>query len=87
MAKMKYIVVQTTGENPEQIPFIFPKSVNHDAMYEGVRTAFISQDWIQSKILSAGFVDMSTLNPSGYSETLKLGPRKEDHDLLKSVYS
>ncbi|MEP3669328.1 MAG: hypothetical protein ABJN42_21630 [Roseibium sp.] len=83
---MKYITVKTAGDSPELIPFIFPRSVNHDAMYEGVRTAFISQDWIRCTVVSAGFVDMETMRCHGRSETLNLKPAKGDTALLRATY-
>lgn len=83
---LKYIIVETTGKDPKRIPFVFPRLIDHDAMYEGVRTAFIAQDLTSCKISTAGFLNKDMTECSGYSETLRMGPGAADLELIRETY-
>jgi len=81
MNKMKYVVV-TSEDCGEQL-FIFPLDVDHDSFAEilsYIKTG--GRNWTRAfrKPISAGFTD--GVHCFGYSETLSLGSRECDTDLL-----
>lgn len=84
MTEMKYVVVRSS-EIGEQL-FIFPKNIDHDSFAEvlsHIRHGSPS-DWrrVFRAPVSAGFTDGKTCY--GSSETLGLGSRKQDADLLRA---
>jgi hypothetical protein len=88
MNEMKYVVVKFEDDTPNNIKlFIFPKSINHDDFVESLealrhRNPNQHDDWERHypKPISAGFTNGITCY--GKSETLRIGARKEDTDLL-----
>jgi len=80
---MKFITTQ--DENGKVDLFMFPRSIDHDAMAEaiqGIRNK-THGDWerIYRKPISAGFVENGKC--FGRSETLGLEARKDDTALLR----
>lgn len=84
---MKYIVT-VTPDGQEEV-FIFPNSVDHDAMAEvlGCIKNQTEDPWerVRREPVSAGFVDQSA-NCYGESITLKLESRPEDTFLVQLQY-
>jgi len=81
--RMKYITTKTE-DGIEEI-FIFPSSINHDAMaeaLEGIKNG-THGDWerVYRRPISAGYVDIEG-RCFGYSVSLDLESRKEDTKLL-----
>lgn len=89
----KYIVIETRDESGDthNIPVMFPKSINHDEMYEMTHRAIrrSGNGHIPGKAISAGFCnygDNGKVFCRGRSETLKLESRKEiDEALFQQV--
>jgi len=89
----KYIVMETTDEDgaTHNIPVMFPKSINHDKMYETTYMAIrkSGNGHRPGKAISAGFCNYGqngNVFCRGRSETLKLESRKEvDEALFKQV--
>ena len=89
----KYIVLETTDEDgaTHNIPVMFPKSINHDKMYETTYMAIrkSGNGHRPGKAISAGFCnygDNGKVFCRGHSETLKLESRKEiDEALFQQV--
>ncbi len=83
MNEMKYVVV-ASEEQGEQL-FVFPKNINHDYFAEILSYIKIDVgnelDSVYREPISAGFTD--GLNCYGRSESLDLGSRPEDTELLK----
>ena len=84
---MKYI--RTEDENGVYEIFIFPRTVNHDAMAEvlsGIKN-HTHGDWsrVRRVPISAGFVS-STGKCFGESESLSLVSFPEDTELLEKQY-
>lgn len=78
----KYIILETTDEDGQThlIPVMFPKSINHDKMYEVTCIAIRRSDNGHrfGKAISAGFCNFSQNGKvfcEGRSETLKLESR------------
>jgi hypothetical protein len=73
---MKYIVVNLEGE--DQI-FVFPRTVNHDQMYESLKVIKFGnyRDWQRkyhkATLVSAGFIENGQC--CGKSETLNIKSR------------
>lgn len=89
---MKYIVMAHEGA---EYMVLFPRhELTHKYMAEavqhirceGARPGDWSRDFIDSKIVSAGFVDASG-HCHGHSESLGIGSRPEDTKLLQSQYT
>ena len=80
---MKYICTEQL-DGTEEI-FVFPKSIDHDAMYEALARIKSSTrgNWerVSRAPISAGFVD-SEGNCYGESITLRVASRKEDTGIL-----
>lgn len=83
----KYIVVKTQDEKAEELPFMFPSSVSHDDMMEGIRTSLIKRNWRQCDLISAGFINPHTLVCEGRSETLKVASRPEEDSVLFQTFA
>lgn len=83
MRDFKYVVTQVEG-CPEQI-FVFPKTIDHDQFAEVLSHLKEGPDrnWTRPyrKPISAGFTD--GVNCYGKSESLGIGSRLTDSDLLK----
>jgi len=82
MVEMKYVVV-SSDEAGEQL-FIFPENIDHD-VFAGV-LSYIKhggRNWTRPhrKPVSAGFTDGKECY--GHSETLGLGSRPQDSNLLR----
>jgi len=84
---MKYICALNEETGKEEI-FIFPKTVDHDAVEEvlsGIKNHTHGRDWkrIQRTLISAGFVSRNMIC-YGRSFTLDLDSREEvDTELIK----
>ncbi len=80
---MKYIV--TRQKNGVEEIFQFPATVNHDCMAEAVMhmrdQTHAGWTRVQRDVISAGFVQFGKC--VGMSESLRLGSRPQDSDLLK----
>lgn len=89
----KYIMIETTDESGDthNIPVMFPKSINHDKMYESTHAAIrrSGNGHRPGKAISAGFCGYGQNGKvfcRGYSETLKLESRKEiDEAIFQQV--
>jgi hypothetical protein len=89
----KYIVLETTDESGDthNIPVMFPKSINHDKMYETTYMAIrkSGNGHRPGKAISAGFCGYGQNGKvfcRGRSETLKLESRKElDEAIFQQV--
>lgn len=89
MSEYKYIVLEVAHEEGIcEIPFTFPKMIPHNVYADEMRRLL---RWDNPKIIgvpkvvAAGFVDITTLYCHGYSETLKIGSRKDkDKELFKN---
>jgi hypothetical protein len=85
---MKYIVINLDGN---EMIFVFPSSINHDRMFEGITTIRVGsdKDWHRirnAEVVSAGFVDKQG-NCFGESMTLDKKSRgKADTDLLGMIH-
>lgn len=81
---MKFITTQTEQEVLEI--FLFPRSIDHDAMLESITLVRkqTTGNWVRiyRTAVSAGFVDAS-FRCYGESETLSLKASEEDTLLLK----
>jgi len=84
---MKYI--RTESENGTHEIFIFPKSIDHDAMMEALSRIKNQTHGPWERVLrepvSAGFVDA---NGACYGESISIGlaSDKSDTELLKSLH-
>lgn len=83
---MKYIVTERANTDEEEI-FIFPRSIDHDAMAESLR-GIKDKTWgnwvrIFRTPISAGFID-SDNKCFGMSETMNLESRLETDTALIS---
>lgn len=77
---MKYIVVAVTTkrgelENKVELPIIFPKSLVHLRVYDLIKRemlyeAYHNRSDVEVECVSAGFINIATLECSGYSETI-----------------
>ncbi len=80
---MKYIV--TRLKNGVEEIFLFPRAVNHDCMAEllGHIRNRTHGNWerVRRDVVSAGFVEGGVC--TGRSESLGIGSRPQDSDLLK----
>lgn len=89
----KYIVIETTDEDGDthHVPVMFPKSINHDKMYETTYMAIrrSGNGHRPGKAISAGFCGYGQNGKvfcRGKSETLKLESRKElDEAIFQQV--
>ncbi len=80
---MKYIVIEG------QLPFIFPKMINHADFAESVQHHFGMQHNMFVSVTSAGFIRDSTgihgLHCFGRSDSLDLDSNKDDSLLLRKL--
>jgi hypothetical protein len=89
----KYIMVETRDESGDihNIPVMFPKSINHDEMYEMTHRAIrrSGNGHTPIKAISAGFCNYGQNGKvfcRGRSETLRLESRKEvDEAIFQQV--
>jgi hypothetical protein len=84
---MKYIVASLKGK---EMMFVFPRSIDHDKMYEAIGAIRVgtdrdwSRDFRGGEAVSAGFIDGGVCH--GRSETLNLDSRgAADAALLRGV--
>ena len=93
MSEFKYIVIPVElGEVTLEIPIVFPKVINHDAMDRGARRALVETyresfehrktDVHVRPSIRAGFVSIATKSTHGRSETLKLESSPDDMLLI-----
>jgi len=84
MNEMKYVVV-SSEEQGEQL-FVFPGNINHDSFAEVLSHIRVGEgrNWkrVFRETISAGFTD--GLKCYGRSESLNIGSRPEDTELLKA---
>lgn len=88
---MKYIVVtmpDEKGDDQEAI-FVFPRSLNHDFMMEGIQAVRrgTPQNWKRNwdaRAIAAGFVTHGKCH--GHSETLGLDSRGAVDDILLTTH-
>ena len=82
----KYVVLKVVGEEIErEVPIIFPKLLVHDEMAKRVKhmVMLTTPNIIHVEPVSAGFVDLGTLNCYGLSESMgKLKSRGKEDTLL-----
>ena len=82
---MKYIVMQAnvTDESAREDIIMFPDNLVHLDMAETMKHSYLRRYRMTSKVVSAGFVHIGSLECFGKSESLNIGSRpKTDSDLL-----
>lgn len=85
---MKYIVTENHSDNDKEEIFVFPNSINHDSMFEGI-SRLKNKTWgnleRQSRVaISSGFILCGKC--IGKSQTLRIESRPyEDTELFKNL--
>lgn len=86
---MKYVVVAVmTRMLPplREYPVLFPDDLVHQDVARGIVRAVEREFRGEAKIVAAGFINHFTGIASGTSESLKLGARPEDTDLIQRFF-
>lgn len=83
----KYICTKNPKDNDKEEIFVFPKSVNHDCMFEviGRLRTRLSGNWLRPRreLVSAGFISHEGIC-YGESESLRCESRLEDTAIYKA---
>ncbi len=81
---MKYIMLQIELDGLKMnLPIIFPKVLVHKDMVFRIQHLLGAEHRWDSEVVSAGFINMFTLECHGRSESLDIDSRKEDTEIIK----
>lgn len=84
---MKYVIIEAADSQGNEgilIPFIFPKTLDHSKVSERFRHLLMFEDYIDTKVFSAGFIDISG-KCYGASMTLNVGSDPSDTKLINDI--
>jgi len=82
---MKYIVIEASRKNNKvEIPIIFPNILVHKEVADSTMAMIMSKHKMDSKVVAAGSINSYNMQCSGFSETLNIGSRFQDTQLIQT---